>query len=106
MSRSIDISEGGLESLIVAALTGAAPAGTTPARGLTEEQAPFTGPDDYIEGDGDDFDRVHALDFVQLAAFIQRPPSPPLSARCRSTATRKFAGPSWPASAMRSRCAA
>jgi len=51
LSRSTDISEGGLETLIVAALTG-------------------TSPDHYIEGHRDDYDRAHALDLVQLAAFL------------------------------------
>ena len=71
--RSTDVSEGGLEALIVAALTGAAPARASSTPGLSEESAPFTGPDDYddyIEGRRDDYDRAYALDLVQLAAFI------------------------------------
>lgn len=70
MRRSTDTSEGGLETLIVAALTGAAPVRAPSTPGYAEEVAPFTGPDDYIEGHRDDFDRVHALDLVQLAAFL------------------------------------
>jgi type I restriction enzyme R subunit len=68
--RSTDVSEGGLEALIVATLTGAAPARASSTPGLSEESVPFTGPDDYIEGRRDDYDRAYALDLVQLAAFI------------------------------------
>jgi type I restriction enzyme R subunit len=35
------------------------------------ERAPLAGPDDYIEGHRDDYDRAHALDLVQLFAFIR-----------------------------------
>lgn len=69
--RSTDVSEGGLEALIVAALTGAPVATGGTATGVAEERAPFAGPDDYIEGHRDDFDRVHALDLVQLTAFLR-----------------------------------
>ena len=68
--RSTDVSEGGLEALIVAALTGTAPARTSSTPGLSEDAAPFTGPDDYIQGRRDDYDRAYALDLAQLAAFI------------------------------------
>jgi type I restriction enzyme R subunit len=70
--RSTDVSEGGLEALIVAALTGASDATAGAATsGVAEERAPFAGPNDYIEGHRDDFDRVHALDLVQLTAFLR-----------------------------------
>lgn len=69
MRRSTDTSEGGLETLIVAALTGAALVRAPSTPGYAEEVTP-TGPNDYIEGHRDDFDRVHALDLVQLAAFL------------------------------------
>jgi len=69
--RSTDVSEGGLDALIVAALTGAAVPVAGAVTGVTEERAPFAGPDDYIEGHRDDFDRVHALDLAQLTAFIR-----------------------------------
>jgi len=69
--RSTDVSEGGLETLIVAALTGApAPVAGGPT-GVAEERAPYAGPDDYIEGHRDDFDRAHALDLAQLTAFLR-----------------------------------
>lgn len=68
--RSTDVSEGGLEALIVAALRGAASVRPSSTPGLSEESAPFTGPDDYIEGRRGDYDRAYALDLVQLAAFI------------------------------------
>ena len=68
--RSTDVSEGALEALIVAALTGT----TAPVAGLptsvAEDRAPFAGPD-YIEGHRGDYDRVHALDQVQLLAFLR-----------------------------------
>ncbi|WP_202814950.1 type I restriction endonuclease subunit R [Aureimonas sp. AU22] len=65
------MSESGLEALIVAGLTGApAPVAGTPTSGA-EERAPFAGPDDYIEGHRDDFDRAHALDLVQLTSFLR-----------------------------------
>lgn len=69
--RSTDVSEGGLEALIVAALTGAPVPVAGAVTGVAEERAPFAGPDDYIEGHRDGFDRVHALDLVQLTAFLR-----------------------------------
>lgn len=66
-----DVSEGGLETLIVAALTGAsAPAASDPTS-VADERASFAGPDNYIEGHRNDFDRAHALDLVQLTAFLR-----------------------------------
>jgi type I restriction enzyme, R subunit len=67
--RSTDFSESGLEGLIVATLTGK-PSARTPGV-VAEEQAPYRRPEDYIEGHRDDFDRVHALDLVQLTDFIR-----------------------------------
>jgi type I restriction enzyme R subunit len=69
--RSTDVSEGGLEALIVAALTGAPVASSDTPSGVAEQRAPFAGPNDYIEGHRDDFDRVHTLDLVQLTAFLR-----------------------------------
>lgn len=68
--RSTDVSEGGLEALIVAALTGASAPVTGTLSGVAEEPVPYTGPEDYIEGRRDDFDRVYALDLAQLIAFL------------------------------------
>jgi type I restriction enzyme, R subunit len=68
--RSTDVSEGGLEALIVAALTGAPVPVTAASAGFGEDRAQFVGPDDYVEGDRNDYDRVHALDFAQLIAFL------------------------------------
>lgn len=68
MIPSSDISERGLEALIVAQMTGAPP--PPPPGGVAEDQAAFTGPDDYIEGSRHDYDRKRALDPVQLAAFL------------------------------------
>ena len=47
-----DVSEGGLEASIVAALTGAAATRASSTLILSENSAPFTGPDNYIEGGG------------------------------------------------------
>ncbi len=68
--RSTDVSEGGLEALIVAALTGAPVPETAASAGFGEDRAQFVGPDDYVEGDRNDYDRVHALDLAQLIAFL------------------------------------
>lgn len=68
---STDISEGGLEALIVAALTGAAPPVANAPTTVAGEHASFTSPDNYIEGHRDDYDRTYALDLVQLIAFIR-----------------------------------
>jgi type I restriction enzyme R subunit len=67
LNRSTDVSEGGFERLIVAALTAAPLANAA----LADERAPFADPNNYIEGQRDDFDRNHALDLVQLVAFLR-----------------------------------
>jgi type I restriction enzyme R subunit len=68
---SSDVSESGLEALIVAALTGTVLRSATATDGVADERAPYAGPHDYIEGHRNDYDRVHALDLVQLMAFIR-----------------------------------
>jgi hypothetical protein len=55
--RSTDVSEGGLEALIVATLTGQRQRFAGAATGVAREREPFAGADDYIEGHRDDFDR-------------------------------------------------
>lgn len=91
--RSTDVSEGGLETLIVAALTGAAVPTALP-NGVAEEGV-ISGPDDYIEGHRNDFDRIHALDVIQLIAFL-RDTQPdlvgPLSLDAESPLRRAFLG--------------
>jgi len=62
-----DTSERGLESLIVAALTGY---GGDPARPRGDAQEPEP-PGGYLLGDPRDYDRDHAVDLVQLLAFLQ-----------------------------------
>ena len=82
LNRSTDVSEGGLEALIVGSLTGRSPTNAA----LADEGARFPDRDKYIAGHRDDFDRTHALDVVQLVAFLRRqPPRPggPAIARCR-----------------------
>ena len=61
-----DTSELGLERLIVAAMTGAAPA----AGGAVAETPAACGDWHWIEGSPTDYDRDHAVDLVQLTAFL------------------------------------
>ena len=62
-----DTSELGLERLIVAAMTGVAPAG---GGGVAETPATY-GERRWVEGNPHDYDREHAIDLVQLTAFLQ-----------------------------------
>ena len=62
-----DTSELGLERLIVAAMTGVAPAA---GGGVAETPATY-GDWHWIEGSPHDYDRGHAIDLVQLTAFLQ-----------------------------------
>ena len=62
-----DTSELGLERLIVAAMTGVAPA----AGGRVAETLSTYGERRWVEGNPHDYDREHAIDLVQLTAFLQ-----------------------------------
>ena len=62
-----DTSELGLERLIVASMTGAPPA----AGGGVAETPPTYGDWHWIEGSPSDYDRAHAVDLVQLTAFLE-----------------------------------
>ena len=62
-----DTSELGLERLIVAAMTGVAPAA---GGGVAETPATY-GERRWVEGNPHDYDREHAIDLVQLTAFLQ-----------------------------------
>ncbi len=62
-----DTSELGLERLIVAAMTGVAPAA---GRGIAETPATHS-EWRWVEGSPRDYDREHAIDLVQLTAFLQ-----------------------------------
>jgi type I restriction enzyme R subunit len=66
-----DISEKGLESLIVAALTGYTE-GTAPLVGVARESAagPYSGAG-YVEGSPADYDRDHAVDLAKLLSFLK-----------------------------------
>ncbi len=64
-----DVSERGLESLIVASLPGRAPGLTLP--GLIAEERVGYRAGDYVEGDPNDYDRAHAVDTAQLLAFLR-----------------------------------
>jgi hypothetical protein len=68
-SMSTDISEKGLESLIVRHMTGTDGLAVTPGA-LTEPPAPYGGTG-YFAGSPKDFDRAHALDVAQLFAFLR-----------------------------------
>jgi len=63
-----DVSEKGLESLIVAALTGQASGAT--AVGVLRDGPGTYAPAGYVEGDPADYDRGHAVDLVKLLAFL------------------------------------
>ncbi len=65
-----DTSEKGLESLIVAAMTGRT--GAVPVKPGTIAEAPAAyGGTGWILGDPKDYDRDYAVDLVQLAAFLR-----------------------------------
>ena len=64
-----DTSEKGLESLIVAAMTGPQPAAPTAGTAAKETPAPYSIPG-WIPGDPKDYDRAHAVDLAQLRAFL------------------------------------
>jgi type I restriction enzyme R subunit len=67
---STNISERGLETLIMEALTGqSAPAGVPSS--ATAELEPTYGGAGYVPGDARDYDRAHAVDWTKLLAFLQ-----------------------------------
>jgi type I restriction enzyme R subunit len=66
---STDISEKGLESLIVRHMTGTDGLAVAPGA-MTEPPAPYGGTG-YFAGSPKDFDRAHALDVAQLFAFLR-----------------------------------
>ncbi|MGH8055639.1 MAG: type I restriction endonuclease, partial [Candidatus Entotheonellia bacterium] len=65
-----DTTEKGLESLIVAALTGYTGEVALPAGVMSEETAPYGGAG-YVQGDPADYDRDHAVDLAKLLAFLR-----------------------------------
>ena len=66
---STDISEKGLESLIVRHMTG--PDGMAVAPNTAAEPPAPYGCTGYLAGSPKDFDRAHALDVAQLCAFLR-----------------------------------
>lgn len=64
-----DTSEKGLESLIVAAMTGQGDKEPEHSDEVYEPKVPYGGPY-WILGDAKDYDREYALDLVQLKAFL------------------------------------
>ena len=67
---STDISEKGLESFIVAELTGRTASSAVGGIGLAEEAEPFMGLHHWLLGNAKDYDREHAIDLVQFRAFV------------------------------------
>jgi type I restriction enzyme R subunit len=65
-----DTTEKGLESLIVAALTGYTGEAAPEAGGVAELTTPYGGVG-YIESSSADYDRNHAVDLAKLLAFLQ-----------------------------------
>jgi type I restriction enzyme, R subunit len=68
----------GLDSLIVAQMTGQSVALSQPV-GFGEDPEPFAGLSNWLRGGPDDYDRGRAVDLVQLRAFIAAT-QPPLVA--------------------------
>ena len=65
-----DISEKGLESLIIAALTGTR-SDAVPTGNVVHEPSPLYGGAGYVPGDPKDYDRDHAMDLAKLLTFLQ-----------------------------------
>jgi type I restriction enzyme, R subunit len=65
-----DTTEKGLESLIVAALTGYTGEAAPEAGGVHESPVPYGGAG-YVAGDPAAYDRNHAVDLTKLLAFLQ-----------------------------------
>ncbi|MGA7710983.1 MAG: type I restriction endonuclease subunit R [Rhizomicrobium sp.] len=86
-----DTSEKGLESLIVASLTGSTALRTD--QGAADQPQPFVGLYDYILGNPEDYDREFAIDLKQLSAFLratQRNQAEALDLAKDSPTRRKF----------------
>src|SRR5688572_14044124 len=64
-----DVSEKGLESLIMRHMTGDDGLGVTP--GVVRERPPPYGGTGYTAGSAQDYERSHALDVAQLFAFLR-----------------------------------
>jgi type I restriction enzyme R subunit len=71
MTPPTDISEKGLESLIVANLTGqVTPQSAASGLGISDGHGEYR-VGDYVQGDAADFDRDHALDLAKLLDFLR-----------------------------------
>ena len=68
--RPTDLSERGLESLIVSALTGQSCGGNTKTDEVAEPAAPYGGAG-YVVGNANDYDRDHAIDTAKLLEFLK-----------------------------------
>jgi len=64
-----DTSEKGLESLIVAAMSGQSRTGVTTSDQAHDPKEPYGG--GWLAGDAKDYDREYAVDLVQLRSFIE-----------------------------------
>ena len=65
-----DTSEKGLESLIVAAMTGVFGRGVAVLGSHSGEEQPAYGSALYVQGDPNDYDRDHAVDLAKLLDFL------------------------------------
>ena len=68
-----DMTEQGLETLIVESLTGRrelVPGGMTPREAGFQREAGYLGEQFYVQGDPKDYDREYAIDLVQFLAFL------------------------------------
>ncbi len=72
-----DMSERGLEDLMLAGMTGRPP--RSDAAGLAEDPEPFAGLRNWLLGESGDYDRAWTVDLVQLRAFVAAT-QPPLVA--------------------------
>lgn len=69
-----DMSEAGLESLIVESLTGRrklVPDARSPRETGFDRESGYLGEQFYLEGDPEDYDREYAIDMVQFLAFLK-----------------------------------
>ena len=64
-----DTSEKGLESLIVADMTGRSAVAPS-ATGVASDVSQFVGPAGWVQGEPETYDREYAVDLAQLSAFI------------------------------------
>lgn len=68
-----DTSEKGLETVIIASLTGQGPDGQASGPATVKETGlKWSTPADYLQGRPEDYNREHALDLVKLLDFLNK----------------------------------